>query len=474
MIKNILWVEDFDTNDSGVYDSESYFRDQIQKMFGNKYSEQVELQEKVYCLDEDYDGNEIVSDNLLQFIDDNIMNIDCVVLDINLKNGIPKGIRAFNKMKLLFEKSGVVLPSSQSGSEYSDNEMKKMAEEAGFYVFLYLVLKGFPYNRIIINTAYENKVKDKQDKFIEAGIKFPEFISKNGDVEYRCAKKIDEMQLFSGHNIFYCIKNIVFSAIQEYTEILKSGSDTLKSFNNNMQKEINKEKLYDLFDEIKRIFCQNVPLNHENICEKVYRSVLKIISEPFESPWESKNSEDELFTYQRIMKILRNWCAHNKFSPKTALPNESEFLILFVLSMRSYFGVKSKIFDFEKIAFGIIGYSSVNMSKEDKYRNTYLFISKAYKNINSLSLDYIEFLDKKKGRDDNPKCSYSDLLKGLWAWRYGVRIDFIPENDLEPRRNMPIKLIQKKISVSSFCNELMKVIEKVLLDAREINKYNNS
>lgn len=483
MIKNILWVEDFDNNDSGVYDPD-YYQNQVKKQFGEKYSERVDLHRKVYYVDEDNDGNEIIRENLLQYIDDHIMDIDCVVLDINLKNGIPENVKVFNKMALLFEHGRVVLPKSEnSKNDYNMDEIKK---KAGFYIYLYLWMQRFPCcDRIFIYTAYDkdNCFEETRKLFEESGITFPDYISKNGDGEYICAKKIDEKALYSGENVYYCVRNIVFSAIEEYKKILDPengrGEDALKAFNDNMQKKIKKDQLVDIFDGIKRIFYQNPPSKQGN----VYRSVLKSISEPFESKWKYPKADDELFTYQRIMKIFRNWSAHNKFVSEAAFPDENEFLIFFILAMRSYFGIEDGCFDFEKAAFDLIGHSSVNFCEHDKYRQTYLFISDLYKfkddtykksknqkEVTELSLDYIEFLDTKKGWNKDPICKYSDLFKGLWVWRYGLYIDFIEEKRLESGPTMPIYLKQKnKTKRSSFCDDLMNAIEKILFDVREIN-----
>ena len=132
--RNILWIDDCDDNDAGNKDSdpledelngtEADDTEIISDYFGDAYTD-VELKKEFT--------------SAINELDKNSNKYDLVVFDMNMKNGMQA--EQFGIIRQLLEKNRVIVREEKWDMFY---------ENAGIYLYLYLLNKGYPNNRMVI------------------------------------------------------------------------------------------------------------------------------------------------------------------------------------------------------------------------------------------------------------------------------------------------------------------------------------
>lgn len=418
--KNIIWVEDFDENSNDVLvDDLDALENQtkidrtksIHEVFTHKYGDYVEVIE-------DFQG-------ALDFFDSKFGDFDCVVLDVNLKK----------TMKLNNDGiTSLIDRLKQEGISFSSNH-EQLKENAGYYLYLYLLCKGFPRDRVFIRTAYKDTLSSKwNEKFNNAGLIPPVTIDKTSSSENYFVKEIDK--LYDSGNQYYAVRKIIFDACNHWIDICESVKENISSTENIIfnsvikykNKNISFENIKDMLYEIKTLCSLTRPKNESTL----YIQLLKVLSIPFEADINYKLLNDVVnanaIPYFNIMKLFRNWNAHNKF---TAEPTDKEFLVLFMIALRSYFDNKDKIIAnlrYENAALLLIKEDFLNdMPAWDRSRikkKIFNFYSSTYKKSGKeFSERYYSMLED-LGRTKGKNCTYKHLIELLWTLKFSPTFEF--------------------------------------------------
>lgn len=376
--KSILWVEDnIPKNFNNEYDVE-----EIKRIFGNhmKYIRP-------------YNG---VLD-ALRYIGDNIGQFDIAVLDINLEEGGADDEVVKNNINELLENAKII---------------PRKPEELGFSIFQYLLILGFPIDRIIFRTAYKDTNQGNYKAFENANFEMPPEFDKTSDDNLR--NMISE--LYSNDNSYFKVRKIVFEAVEYWLSEKESKDD------NNEKFKISKSESNRILNDVKT----QLPLRPAKSMKKgdktyrEYHAVLAALAAPFEADINFKNP------YQQVMKLLRNWTFHGKFSDPDDL-SERIFLLLFLTAMRAlfspYIGKDETCFEYEKEAFDFLENNKENNKEnytdEERKKHIYSFYYDigGGKQLNIKLYDLLSALGREK--DKNMKYGYLLnilLSRGLGVW----------------------------------------------------------
>lgn len=383
--KSILWVEDNPPTNpvTGEID-----QNEIGELFG-KHKDCVRLEKDVL--------------KALKYIRDNIGQFDVAVLDINLEDGITNN---YDKISSLLEKSQIIALE---------------ADKLGFSIFQYLLILGFPIDRIIFRTANDDTYEEYRKIFEEAHFSIPNKVSdkSSNDLE----NKISE--LYNNDNSYFQVRKIVFEAIGYW-------------LNNSAKKSQFSESEVDriLHEVIAQLPLRPAnSLKNGNKSFREYQAVLGTLAAPFET---EVNLTDP---YQQVMKLLRNWTAHGKFNGSNEL-DERIFLLLFLTAMRAYFSSFSDNEDrlgYEDEAFNFLS-NKEKIPDEKRKEHIYSFYYKTH-DANQLNIKLYDTLNA-MGRKKEVKLNYGYLLEILLSYGLGVSLKIKkPENaDFKKFTSVPLYL----------------------------------
>ena len=372
MKKAILWIDDFDTKSSadnirirGAQLSNCAPK-RLWGIFEEKYKEQVEIKTSFL------EG--------MKYIIDKHGEYDCVILDIDMRKNFQEvridesndgtyWTKFFKYVNIEWEKvkEGAkiryVVAKERSGKDkenksIGNNEKYEpiesyIGEFGGFYLIILLLALGFPKDRIVIFSAYAGENDPKriswEAKFENAAIHMPTCIvkpdpfdvnSKNTELNDFLDRKYNE-DYYNVRYFLYKMYNLVEDRLDKDEDMtdsaIKVNNETPSCLFNSScrqkEKKLKKQQIKELYDKVLLYFpyfesCQNV--------ERIFASALKQFSEPFEADYD-KTKVYELF---RVMKLFRNWSAHNLFNPNSNL--DRRMFKLLVWSETMLFVVKKK------------------------------------------------------------------------------------------------------------------------------------
>ena len=308
---DILWVDDFDNTDSLNVEKN------IKEYYSEQYGFRVDVQMFMLPLLKALEAED----------EKNFPKYNCAVLDINLTRGFADIQNDFDDIKKILEKNHIRILDEHDPDQ--DAEYADFAENAGYYVYLYLVRRGFPDKRICMltgnkgNTAdeWENRFDNEKSLFKNAGFIAPEAFDRLTERE-KFRKWLAE-KLTPIYRLRACIIGMKFYA----GKIL--ADETLKIYLKNLPQ---------------------IPLRlsaDENIANREFRLTLKELVQL----WESH--KDENSAYQMTLKTTRNWFAHRCLEKISLLTTA----FLFGIGMRGLLGknLRDKI-DFDTAAGNFEGY----------------------------------------------------------------------------------------------------------------------
>lgn len=425
--KTILWVEDFDTKDTSTpvddLDDEvdcvsaTVHINEIQNVFPEEHCSRVDLQETV--------------DGALKAIDTYWENYDCVVLDVNLGKGWPPDHPMQESIKKQLSDAGVNFP----------DEIRYFKENTGYFLYLYLLCKGFPKDRVIMRTAYngtgvDNLTNKWNTAFNNAGLIPPTNVGKS-DNDDKFHSELEK--LYPSEDNYYLIRRLILDAANHWIKVISGEACDVNSFVFNAavadDKRLDTVDLHILLDEIRAFY----PVRHNKKVGSGFSNVLRKLSVPFEAyaDYSKVSGNRNAFTYLSIMRLIRNWYAHNIIS--TDEPTEKEFLFLVIIAFRALFDDKSyhnDTFDYED---DILKYLGTKVpSKPDKviaeelvygfFRDTYGKIV-GLKTLDSkykiFSTEYWRLLDALgQDKSDHSGCSYKKLIELIWTSKYPIALKF--------------------------------------------------
>lgn len=419
MYKSILWVEDFDIKNSG----DGPDRRGKQSIVDRTRVVDEYFKSENVCL---VDVKEKMID-ALEAIDNNFQNYDVIVLDINLETGILLGEEECIIERL--KKYGVCVAQKKTENGIEEQDLKK---NAGYYLYLYLLKKGFPYNRICMlsaNVGKGNLTDTWESTFRSSGLVIPLYFDRNT----KKSQYGEEFEYWLDKNSppYYQLRRCVISMcsiIAKYLRdklcpptftILNSRSGKKGENENILDSNYFINLLEDLMD-IPQIGIDNLSKSVEEKPtieeKKVYYRLLSKLSHD----WEGKpiNGSNE-----STMRLLRNWIAHSRLLNDTLQCDYVAFL--FGIGMRALFevdkmeyGLRNYYCEIEKRLIGII----FKCNKNDNF-NIKDYIEKSNKDflmklldIRKIPTDFkdtvglIQFLGGDK--NNSPiQCKYSYILR---------------------------------------------------------------
>jgi len=382
--KDILWIDDMDSNDSTTADLMAEKGKTLEEINKNPKKEK-----KFISADE----------NLKQYIDmiqlsttmkdavdeieNNYNNYNLVIFDMNMNRGWGNKEQDVEYINGIFK--------SQNIKSFDNND-----KIAGIYLYLFLLKKGYPANRMIIYTGnakstgeilndnlyldFKGLIKDKNDRIKLAQNYYP----KDG---------------------YYRIRRLVLQACDYWKAEIASKKDEEIPFNQiyfskDTDKQNSRENFQELLERIEMMF----PVIPPSSPEKVYYQAARILCEYHEESAKIQVVNYNIYPLHAVCRNFRNWSSHNRLKKAEMPPNI--FALIFCIALRTYFDEKQLINEFSKERF----YYEKNYgyNYEDKeHKFSFDYIKNKLKDETSL----LSVLDKKKKKNT---ISYSELVY-IWG-----------------------------------------------------------
>ena len=375
---DILWMEDIDTQGGHA------------RQFGAKAKE-----------DNDYLGQDIPESfvktyipkkyrfrlhpykyvkETLEELEKNLSLYSCVILDINMANGfhVKYEDEEFDYIKKVLAENNVIIKGEDKDKdEDKDDDQAEFKKNAGFYIYLYLLHRGMPADRIAILTG--NETEEKRKVFLDAGIKMPVIIEKQ---DSKIDKSLCTNEKSSEKNtpLFKWLKNALDDHYRLRSCMVIMSTYVLEALDNcesstkiyydafKIKKDRNKndkDKKDSFLEDAKLILhdLQNIPLRLPKT-ESEKRSVFKSLIAKIAHPWEAterkyqinKNNQNNQnnkklpyvpYAYWITMRMTRNWLAHDiiKDENKSGFKNLWTMAFLFGVGMRGMFDLQALLKD---------------------------------------------------------------------------------------------------------------------------------
>jgi len=382
--KDILWIDDMDSNDSTTADLMAEKGKTLEEINKNPKKEK-----KFISADE----------NLKQYIDmiqlsttmkdavdeieNNYNNYNLVIFDMNMNRGWGNKEQDVEYINGIFK--------SQNIKSFDNND-----KIAGIYLYLFLLKKGYPANRMIIYTGnakstgeilndnlyldFKGLIKDKNDRIKLAQNYYP----KDG---------------------YYRIRRLVLQACDYWKAEIASKKDEEIPFNQiyfskDTDKQNSRENFQELLERIEMMF----PVIPPSSPEKVYYQAARILCEYHEESAKIQVVNYNIYPLHAVCRNFRNWSSHNRLKKAEMPPNI--FALIFCIALRTYFDEKQLINEFSKERF----YYEKNYgyNYEDKEHK---FSFDNIKNTLKAETSLLSVLDKKKKKNT---ISYSELVY-IWG-----------------------------------------------------------
>ena len=264
----------------------------------------------------------------------------------------------------------------------------------GIYLYLLLLSKGYPSERMVIfsgNGDSKEKIKDHIQSEFHALQLNNIFIKPNNSSDYEDdneddeeesideAVKLDIDKLFFSDkedekkaNEYYRVRRLVLYAYSYWHDWLKGKEKKEIPFNKVYKLYGNSAVTVDSFEELLDHVEMLFPVLRPDDPEKVYYQAAKSICSFHESTAKLTNIDNNLRIFHSVPRTFRNWSAHNKF--KVSSMTTEEFALIFCITLRTYFDVNQiykntfdqNILDYEKVFYQgkNVKYSSVAIIKE--------------------------------------------------------------------------------------------------------------
>lgn len=351
--KNILWIEDVDNNNAKIIDDTSLLDNEDEDENIN-YDEAIK--KYFYAEQVPYVQLETKYRSALKILEGDCNRYDLIVFDLDFnkdKDDIQNNYdEIYNTLK-----KGHILPQVN---------IQEFIPIAGHYLYLYLAMRGYPTNRMVILTGNADSYKkisnnienssNNQEKRLDLYLQKGVDIIDKAQVDKKWLKKY-----YSGKkNTYYRIRRLVFQACEYWKSCIKNKEPKEIPFNQIYYKKnpILTDVFIDMLDHIKMLF----PVARPASPEKIYYQAMQTASSLHEKSADINNKVKVavLKKYHSCVRNFRNWTAHNKLCTenKRSLDGE-QFALLFCIAMRTYFDTdkpsekpsafSSGLFDYEKL-----------------------------------------------------------------------------------------------------------------------------
>lgn len=312
--QDILWIDDMDIQQAKISGQKLLFTYQ---WFPNNW-------EKINIIDSmDNSYEEIVAD---------CDKYNLVIFDMNMENN--ELDVDYQSLQEKFLKYNISLPEEY---DEADEKGNTFWQTAGIYLYLLLLTKGYPSDRMIIYTANSDSLKDSLKLICPAlDLKITKK-DKN--------KKID-LENYYQIESYYRIRRLVQQGCHYWKnklESIRSSAENEKNipfnkiyFSGNKRNRISIANFLELLDRVEMMFPVVPPENPD----KVYYQAARILSEYHENSADIKklNNYEDLYTFHLVCRSFRNWSSHNKFAK--AEMTAGIFAVIFCIALRTYFDEK--------------------------------------------------------------------------------------------------------------------------------------
>ena len=292
-MSHFLWIEDFDnspkataSNVLGSLFDDSYFSEDKRQLRKNlkQYGVFIELSFQ--------DG--------LSFIRQQLHKIDYVILDINLP-AISEGDTINDAvLKLLTDFQAYQKQADEKEDEQLLTEKcKELREIAGFYLYTELVVElGFPKDHILFCSNHGEEVTSIKKAFESAKIALPPIYEKANPIVQQWVKTRYE-------NPYSRLRRGIIEACQ-YLKTLPEDKLRFDKFCKD-----GKNAFLDIDDYLATL--ENfLPLREPSDKKTLYKLFIRTLAHEWEDSVEPKALDDKgSRAFSRIMKLTRNWIAHN-------------------------------------------------------------------------------------------------------------------------------------------------------------------
>ena len=316
MYKNILWIDDCDDNDAGDIE-----RDDLEDELNGINRDDTEIIREYFG--ESYSDVNLVKEFLpaIEELNKKCFQYDLVIFDMNMKEGMESNL--FDRIKDSLKENRV---------NVKENEWDEFCSNAGIYLYLYLLNKGYPNNRMVILTG--NGRNSPQKRLEEACI----CVDKSNLVEKRGGKIIGDSEWINQYydDNYYLIRRMVFKACEYWKNKLVEGNDEKIAFNEIYHKSnsgIAKESFINMLERLELLF----PIVKPNDTEMIYYQALQVLTMFHEESAKIQRLDKypKVKKYHQSVRNFRNWSAHNKMQ-QTKI-NDYIFIFLFCVTLRTYF-----------------------------------------------------------------------------------------------------------------------------------------
>lgn len=329
--KNILWIEDCDTKDKkGQAGTDWLARFSKPNASGNP-KEETTSPENISLIEE-YFGTEqmpyvhLVKKYLpaLEILKKNCNQYDLIVFDLDFKDiNIQNNGETYQKI-LSILKEGHVSPSETNAIHTNFEKI------AGYYLYLYLAMQGYPTNRMVILTGNASNYQGNHPDL---------HLRKNADIIEKQHNSNWLRRYYTGKkNNYYRIRRLVFQACEYWKECLKGKAPEEIPFNQIYYKKnpILTDIYIDMLEHVQMLFPVTIPENPE----KIYYQAMQTASSFHEESAKIGNLDNypDLKKYHSCIRNFRNWTAHNKLKTANQRCLDGEqFALLFCVALRTYF-----------------------------------------------------------------------------------------------------------------------------------------
>ena len=269
-----------------------------------------------------------------------------VIFDMNMQNGFTMANGDYESMIKNFQKYNITCTEEKVRDGLIETQvMKKIA---GVYLYLLLLTKGYPADRMIIYTGNflvnKSENNDKKEPLQNYLQKYCTVLNFEGRVFAKeHDNELDLEQYYKADNSgknYYRIRRLVQQACNYWRGQIgtfKKNNDI--PFNQVYGLDISIKNFNELLERIEMMF----PVILPSAPEQVYYQAARILCEYHEESAKIQNvykDKKNIYPFHASCRCFRNWSSHNKFNSTKMSPEI--FALLFCVALRTYFDCAQK------------------------------------------------------------------------------------------------------------------------------------
>ena len=402
MYKDILWIDDIDNNDGDVADLE----DEDEKDIASYSDDMLSDEDKESLIEQDkslrpYAQRIKLCRKMLSAcheINDYYRKYNLVIFDMNMTKGW------LNRSDDIGKISEILLKNKMNGYKHEKEE----DEIAGIYLYLLLLNKGYPADRMVIYTG--NSTDSLKSNF--PYLKLDNIVRYKGNDEDTLCLETN----YYPENSYYRIRRLVLQACDYWKAEIASKKDEEIPFNQiYFSKDTDKQNSMENFQELLERIEMMFPVIPPSSPEKVYYQAARILCEYHEESAKIQDIDYSIYPLHAVCRNFRNWSSHNKFNNPEM--SADIFALLFCIALRTYFDFliyydkdkKEKISEFNNELFYYESNYGYKMKDNYIHRNNESFNN--IKNMLKAGTSLLSVLNKNKRRN---RISYSELVY-IWG-----------------------------------------------------------